>query len=297
MPDALIPPEVRARLPELRLGARRAVGDRGIGLHRSRSRGAGLEFAQYRAYEPGDEPRQIDWKLYARSDRFFVREAERESPLAVWLLVDASASMAQADRARPDYSRLDAARGIAACIAELALLQGDRFGMVALAEEAPQLMPAAQGARARDRLWLALRAIVAQGRFPQPERLGPAWERIAPGDLVVVLSDGFDDAALDLAERLAAARREVWFIRIVTVEERDFPFSGGHLFRDPETGERLPGDGRALREGFLARFAEAQRACDARLAAAGIAHARHVLDEALDLPLRRLLAGRSMDAA
>ena len=95
MPDALIPPEVRARLPELRLGARRAVGYRGIGLHRSRSRGAGLEFAQYRAYEPGDEPRQIDWKLYARSDRFFVREAERESPLAVWLLVDASASMAR----------------------------------------------------------------------------------------------------------------------------------------------------------------------------------------------------------
>ena len=131
MPDALIPPEVRARLPELRLGARRAVGDRGIGLHRSRSRGAGLEFAQYRAYEPGDEPRQIDWKLYARSDRFFVREAERESPLTVWLLVDASASMAQADRARPGYSRLDAARGIAACLADLALLQGDRFGLVA----------------------------------------------------------------------------------------------------------------------------------------------------------------------
>ena len=297
MSESLIPADVRSRLQDLRLNARRAIGARGIGLHRSRSRGAGLEFAQYRAYEPGDEPRQIDWKLYARSDRFFVREAERESPLTAWLLVDASASMAQADRAHPQWSRLDAARGIAACIAELALLQGDRFGLVALAEDALQLLPAAQGARARDRLWLALRAIVGKGGFPQGERLDPIWERIAAGDLVVVLSDGFDEAVLALAERLAAARREVLFIQLLTVEERDFPFAGGHLFRDPETGETLPGDGKALRDGYLSRFADAQRVLDARLDAAGIAHVRHALDEPLDLPLRRLLGGRSADSA
>ena len=297
MPEALIPADVYSRLQDLRLTSRRAIGARGIGLHRSRSRGAGLEFAQYRAYEPGDEPRQIDWKLYARSDRFFVREAERESPLTVWLLVDASASMAQADRAHPQRTRLDAARGIAACIAELALLQGDRFGLVTLAEESLHLLPAAQGPRARDRLWLALRGIVAKGRFPQGERLDPVWERIAAGDLVVVLSDGFDEAALALAERLAAARREVVFIQLLTVEERDFPFAGGHLFRDPETGETLPGDGKALRDGYLARFADAQRVMHARLDAAGIAHARHVLDEPLDLPLRRLLGARGMDGA
>ncbi|PSD26643.1 DUF58 domain-containing protein, partial [Stenotrophomonas maltophilia] len=70
-------------------------------IARHRSRGAGLEFAQYRAYEPGDELRQIDWKLYARSDRFFVRESERESPITVWLLLDATASAGQADRAAP----------------------------------------------------------------------------------------------------------------------------------------------------------------------------------------------------
>ena len=93
-----------------RLASRRAAGDRGVGAHASRSRGSGLEFAQYRAYEPGDEPRQIDWKLYARSDKLFVREAERESPIALWILLDASASMGQVDRVRPDWSRFDAAR-------------------------------------------------------------------------------------------------------------------------------------------------------------------------------------------
>ncbi|MGJ3627508.1 DUF58 domain-containing protein [Sphingomonas sp. MMS24-JH45] len=88
---------MRARLSALRLHARRARGTGGIGLHASRDRGAGLEFrAGCRPYEPGDKPRQIDWKLYARSDRFFVREAERESPVALWILIDGSASISAA---------------------------------------------------------------------------------------------------------------------------------------------------------------------------------------------------------
>lgn len=284
----LIPPDVRSRLKDLRLLARRTHAAQGIGLHASHSRGAGLEFSQYRAYEPGDELRQIDWKLYARSDRFFVREAERESPLTVWLLLDASASIAQIDQARPAFSRLDAAKCLAACIAELALRQGDRFGLIALREDALQLLPAGSGPRQRDRLWLALHAIVAQAVFPQGERLNPVWERIAAGDLVIVLSDGFDDGCIALAERLAAARRAVIFIQILTAEERDFPFSGGHLFRDPETGQTIPGDGNAMRVEFLQQFSRALQTLDARLDAAGIVHARHVLDAPLDLPLRQL---------
>ena len=145
MLDGLIPPEIRSRLRGLRLTARRAAGATGMGLHQSRSRGSGLEFAQYRAYEPGDELRQIDWKLFARSDRFFVREAERESPLALWILIDASASMAQADRARPAWSRLDAARALAACMAEIALTQQDRFGWMVLAACRSSRPPPARG--------------------------------------------------------------------------------------------------------------------------------------------------------
>ena len=129
-PPITIPPDVRGRLKRLGLQTRRAIGDRGIGAHASRSRGAGLEFAQYRAYEYGDEPRQIDWKLYARSDKFFVREAERESPIAIWILLDASGSMAQADRATPAWSRFDAAKLLTACVVELAMQQDDRFGWV-----------------------------------------------------------------------------------------------------------------------------------------------------------------------
>nr|WP_225589671.1 DUF58 domain-containing protein [Pseudoxanthomonas sp. PXM01] len=289
----MIPADVRSRLKDLRLTARRAIGAQGIGVHHSRSRGAGLEFAQYRAYEPGDELRQIDWKLYARSDRFFVREAERESPLTVWIVLDATASMTQRDGERG--TRFDAARRLTACIAELALRQGDRFGLLVLHGDGVRLVSPGNGARQRDQLLLALRGLTAGGMFPAAEKLSPVWERIGAGDLVLALSDGFDEAMVALIERLASARREVLAIQLLTAEERDFPFTGGHRFRDPETGEELLGDAVALRADYLQRFAEAQRLLDARLDASGIRHARYYTDQPLDLPLRRLFGAR--DAA
>ena len=286
-----IPPEVRARLRTLGIGSRRAAGGRGFGLHKSRSRGAGMEFAQYRGYEPGDELRRIDWKLYARSDRFFVREAERESPLTIWVLLDTSASMAQADEQRSGWSRLDAAKALAASVFEVALAQGDPFGLALVGNGTLSLVPAAAGMRQRDRLLMALGGADAEGGLPEPERLAPLWQRIGPEDVVVLLGDFFDEAPVALAERLAAARREVLAIQLLTVAERDFPFGDGRLFRDPETGDELPGDGPAMREGFLARFGQAQRALQARFNAAGIRHAEYVLDEPLDLPLQRLFGG------
>lgn len=288
----LVPADVRSRLRSLRLLPAQASGSRGIGLHASRSRGAGLEFAQYRAYEPGDELRQIDWKLYARSDRFFVRESERESPLTVWLTLDASASMRQADKARRDWTRLHAAKALAGCVAELALQQGDAFGLIAINGDGLQLLPAGNGLRQRDRLHLQLHGLQARGQWPDSGRLTPVWERIGAHDLVVMIGDGFDEAAIALAERLASAGRDVVHLQLLTVEERDFPFRDGHRFRDPETGQELLGDGPTVRAGYLARFAEARRTLDARLQAAGIRHDTAFLDEPVDAPLQRLFGTR-----
>lgn len=285
---ALIPPEVRARLRDLRLVARSGAGGDGLGQHSSRSRGAGLEFAQYRAYEPGDEPRRIDWKLYARSDRYFVREAERDSPLTVWLIIDATASMKQADAARAGFSKLDAAKALAACVIELALRQGDRFGVIALGGAAPLLIPASTGPRQRDRCLLEFARLAAAGTWPDATLLRPLWERIQPPSLVLFLSDFFDDAVVDLAARLAAARREVLAVQLLSAEERDFPFTGGHRFRDPETGHERRVEAAAARKDFLQKFDAARAALAARLTASGIRNTTHVLDEPLDAPLRRL---------
>lgn len=291
-PPDLIPAAVRARLKDLQLTARQAAGAQGFGLHRGRSRGAGLEFSQYRAYEPGDALRQIDWKLYARSDRFFVREAQRDSPLDVWLLLDTSASMSQGDAARPDWSRLDAAKALGACIIELALRQGDRFGLAAIGDGALRLTGIGSGPRQRDRCLLAMHGLSSAGLWPDETRLRPLWEHVGAHALAISLSDAFDENVVRLAERLATARREVLSIQILTAEERDFPFRGGHRFRDPETGEEVLGDGEAVRDVFVPRFAAARAALASRLAASGIGHVEYVLDEALDLPLRRLFASQ-----
>jgi uncharacterized protein (DUF58 family) len=283
-----LPDELRARLRDLRLSARSAAGGDGLGMHASRSRGAGLEFAQYRGYEPGDEPRRIDWKLYARSDRYFVREAERDSPLTIWLVIDASASMAVVDRARPDFSKLDAAKLLAACVIELALRQGDRFGLIGLSADALRFVAEGAGARHRDRCLLELDQLDSAGRLPEAGQLRPLWERVRPGSLVLFLSDFFDDELAELAIRLSAARREVLAIQLLSADERDFPFKGGQRFRDPETGSEIRVDAKAARDDFIARFAAARAALAKRLAAAGVTHVEHVLDHALDDPLRHL---------
>lgn len=286
-PAGVIPADVRARLRGLRLHARNGAGD-GLGQHQSRSRGAGLEFAQYRAYEPGDEPRRIDWKLFARSDRYFVREAERDSPLTVWLLLDATASMRQADRARAHWSKLDAAKSLCACVMELALQQGDRFGVMALGGSAALALPAAAGARQRDRALLELARLDAAGPWPSMSALRVALERIAPNALVLLVSDFFDDAAAELAERLAAARREVLSVQFIAADERDFPFTGGHRLRDPESGRERRVDAAAVRGDYLERFAAMRAQLAQRFAARGIRHVQYVLDAPLDAPLRAL---------
>lgn len=286
--ETFLPAGVRSRIAGLRLTARVAVSLQGLGLHHSRNRGAGLEFAQYRSYERGDEPRMIDWKLYARADKFFVREAERESPLRLWILLDVSASMAQFDEARPEWSRLAAARALAAALSFIALAGADRFGLVVLGGDSVEVVEPGEGARARDRLGLALTRVQAQGDFPVGDRLRPLWDRVSPQDLVVLLSDFLDEGPIGLALELAAAGREIAAVQILTVAERDFAFAGGNRFVDPETGAEIIGDGKAMRAGFVARFGAAQAQLALRLEHDGVRLARYHLDEPVDLPLQRL---------
>ncbi|EIT68733.1 DUF58 domain-containing protein [Hydrocarboniphaga effusa] len=288
----LIVPDLLASLSGMRLRARRPSLGQGIGQHASRSRGAGLEFAQYRAYEPGDELRRIDWKLYGRSDRFFVRDAERDSPLTAWAIVDASASMGQADTLVPERTRLAAARTLAACLFELAFRQGDRFGLVLIAQDRVFVTDAASGRRHRDRLHFELARAEAAGGWPIESSLHSLWQSIAPGAVVMMLSDGFEERALALAERLSAANRDVSFVRLLTMEEREFPFEGGPRFRDPESAQEQRVDAARVRADFLRRFGESRQALLARLAASGVRACEAFTGQPLDLPLRRLFGGR-----
>jgi uncharacterized protein (DUF58 family) len=188
---------------------------------------------------------------------------------------------------RPAWRKLDAAKTIAACAIELALHQGDRFGLISLAGGGPRLIAADAGARHRDRCVLELEKIECAGAWPAEPTLRPLWERVLPSSLVLVLSDFFDDAAADLALRFAAARREVLTIQMLSADERDFPFDGGHRFVDPESGADRRVEAAAIRDDFLDRFKTARTNLARRFAASGIRHAEYFLDTAPDRPLQQ----------
>ena len=262
----------KASFLQAELEDRRAAVIASAGQHASRNRGGAQEFAQYRAYERGDDLRQIDWKLYARSDRFFVRDAERESPVTVWIVLDASASMAQADLKTPNWSRFDAARRLAAALVEIAVNQGDRFGLVVETATGPMVISPGAGQRQRDRVLLTLAPIKPDGVARWDRDVGLYGERFGANDVILILSDGFDEAC----------------VRILTADERDFPFHQGYRFVDPETGTALVGDGPTLRADFLARFAKAREGLSDRLDAHGVRHAEHFADRPADEPIRAL---------
>jgi uncharacterized protein (DUF58 family) len=286
---ALIPPALRAQLRGLSIIARLPPPAGPLGQNASRQRGQGLEFSQYRAYEPGDEPRHIDWKLYARSDRYFVREAESEAGLAVWVVVDATASMLQADHDAPARSKLAAARALAAAAIEVALRQGDRFGLLIVGGDGASWVPSGRGARHRDRCALQLARLECRGQWPAEHGLRSAWSRIEPSSVVLMIGDGFDPLALEFAQHLATTRRDVRSIALTCVDERDFALRGPFAFEDPETGERIEADSAAAREEFRRRFASARDALQRRLAASGVRHVEHVLDQPLERALRSVL--------
>ncbi|MBB5209783.1 DUF58 domain-containing protein [Chiayiivirga flava] len=285
----LIPATLRAHLARLRIAARLPPPPGPLGQNASRQRGQGLEFSQYRAYEHGDEPRHIDWKLFARADRYFVRDAEREAGLAVWVVLDATASMQQADLATPERSKWTVARTLAAATIDIAHRQGDRFGLLLVRDGTLDWTPAQRGPRHRDRCLLALLRATCAGTWPGMDALRPAWGRIEPSSIVLAIGDGFDPNATDFALQLAATRRDVRSIALTAVDERDFALRGACVFEDPETGARIEADAAAVAASFRANFAQARGALAHTLAAGGVLHVEHAVDQPPERTLRAVL--------
>jgi uncharacterized protein (DUF58 family) len=285
----LITPALRARLGELELRSRRGGAAPGLGQHASRQRGSGLEFAQHRPYAVGDMPRQIDWQLYARSDRLYVREAERDSALDVHVLLDCSASMEQRDEQPESESRFSVAVSLAAALVELGWRQGDTLGLALLGQQRVQLVPAGSGNRMRERCQLALQTAQCAGSWPAASAWPALYAGIPPQALVLLLSDCFDPGLPELAIKLAHAGREVRVLQLLTASERDFNYSGGRLLIDPETAAELLCDAPAARASYLQAFAAAQATLAAQLRSAGVYFASHVIDQPL-LPALAALA-------
>jgi uncharacterized protein (DUF58 family) len=253
----LATPAIRAQTADLDLVIRHVLAGLGHGIHAGRERGAGVEFSEYRAYAPGDEWRRVDWKLLARADRYFVREAERDSHVAVWLLLDASASMAEPSRRLPGLSKLGFARTALACVAAIAQRQGDAFGLVVAGGDRMAYTPASRGPRQMHRVLAQLQRAQAGGGLPDATAVRASLHFARAPSLVFAVSD-FLDWPSPLSEallRLRAMQHDVRLLCLQTEAEVEGRFAAGAGYRDPEAATTADGLHRydaAARTGYLA---------------------------------------------
>ena len=303
--SAVLDPHLLAATRGLALAARHLVAGVLPGLHASRQPGMAREFAQYRAYQQGDEPRHIDWKLYARSDRYFVRESEIETAVTVRMILDATASMQHADTTGPGAGRrkFDAARLLAAALAYLTQFQGDLIGLHAVGGAGIVSVPPGVQSQPFERVVRTLERLEPAGQWPADPRplmaACTAGTRAPAGpetrEIVVVLTDGHEHGE-EIRAALAplrARRHELILLHLLGRDEIDFPFHGPVCFEDWETGATLETDADAARAAFLAGQDEHLRAWRRAWEGGGrFEYARFRLDEPLDRALRLYLSQR-----
>ena len=258
-----------AHTTDLDLVIRHVLAGLGQGIHAGRERGAGVEFSEYRAYAPGDEWRRVDWKLLARADRYYVREAERDSHVAVWLVLDASASMMEPSRSIEGLDKLAYARTLLGCAAAIAQRQGDAFGLVVLSGGRVQFVPAARGPRQLQRVLARLNAARAEGELPDAAVLKSSL-RFAQSPALVFAASDFLDFPSPLSEallRLRHMRHDVRLACLQTEAECTGGFDSDPAYRDPEQDAGVFRFGADLREGYLRNreqhFAAVTAACRA----------------------------------
>ena len=295
---AFLDPQTLAATRGLTLAARELVAGVLPGLHASRRTGTAREFAQYRAYQPGDEPRRIDWKLYARSDRYFVRESETETAVNVRLVLDATASMLHADAAHPTRTKFDLARTLAGALALLAAAQGDQVGLHAVGGGGIVSVPPGQHRQPTERILRTLETLRAAGSWPTGAR-GALESALAAGaaprEIVVVLTDGHEqDDEIRAALAPSRARgHELILCQLVGRDEEAFPFQGLVRFEDRETGAVLETDADAARAAWVEGYRQRLRAWEQEWGRAGRFEAwRFLLDEPPGNALRAYLKRR-----
>lgn len=239
-----------ASLGSMELRARAIVEGHYSGQHRSPYRGASIEFADHRPYSHGDELRHLDWRLYGRSDRFFVKEYDAETNLTVHLLLDASASMDHPDRG---LTKLACASYLVAALAYLTHLQRDAASLTCFATGVSQHLPPSTRRGHLQRLFQALDAVSAGGETDLPAALAQVATMATRRGLLVLVSDLLAETE-PMLRALAHLRRrghDVIVFQVLDPTELEFDYRGPLLIEDAETGLRLATEAGEVRTGYL----------------------------------------------
>jgi uncharacterized protein (DUF58 family) len=290
--EKFIDPKILATIKDLPLLAKTVVEGFLSGQNQSLRRGAGLEFSQYRSYQPGDDLRQLDWKMFARSDRYYIREAEVDTNITVRFIIDGSASMGHEDV--NGLSKMDYARFLVASLAYLATTQGDAVGLYVLQEENLINLTPRNDNMHLQRFWHQLSEIKPSGRFPAPDTALNLFSDRRQKELTVFLTDLYEDQdeIKNLLYKLGAQRHELLLFHLMSRNELDFTFDGTLTFEDLETGRTLQVGTAEQRKSYLAKLQEWLQQTEKGMRNRQIAYDRFATDEPLDKALRTFLKNR-----
>ncbi|PYI82949.1 MAG: hypothetical protein DME26_16030 [Verrucomicrobia bacterium] len=213
------------------------------------------EFSAYRPYTQGDNLRHIDWKVWGRSDEFYVKQFEDDTNLRCQIFLDTSASM---DFGGGDHNKFNYARVLAAVLAEMMVRQHDAPGLILFGERACQALPAHASRHHADEIFHLLGQAQASGGTNIDRDLFQMVETFSRRGLAVVISDFFTtaDAALELLRQLQGMRQEAIVFHVLAPEELDLPYEGEYLFEDMETRQELPVHADAFRKEYQKRLGD-----------------------------------------
>lgn len=236
--SVLLDPKVLLAIKDLALAAKTTVDGFMSGIHKSNVKGTGMEFSQYRSYQPGDDLRSLDWKMYARSDRYYIRESETETSVSVRFVVDASASMNHADG---QFTKMDYARYLAACLAYLGNLQGDSIGLYVFRDGDLFSLPCRKDHQHLSRFFYQLENIRPAGRFTEAINYKDIFAGTHKRELLIIITDFYEEKGeiSELLTSFVALRHEIMLFHLMGRNEIDFSFKGYQAVEDMESGEVL----------------------------------------------------------
>jgi uncharacterized protein (DUF58 family) len=251
----LLDPKVMMAIKQLPLAAKATIDGFMMGINKSTLKGAGIEFSQYRSYQPGDDLRAMDWKMFARSDRYYIRESEVETNISVRLLIDASASMNHKDG---DFKKIDYAKYLAASLAYLANLQGDAVGLYVFKNTNLFAMDAKQDTQHLARLFHQLELIKPEGTFTKTINYKEIFAGKHQRELLIFITDFYQDKdeIIDLLTSLTSLGHEIIVLHLLAENELNLDFKGYTSFEDLETAQTIQIDQHKARKAYQERMTD-----------------------------------------
>jgi uncharacterized protein (DUF58 family) len=287
----MLDPKVLMTIKNLPLLAKTVIDGFMNGSNKSTVKGPGLEFSQYRSYQPGDDLRWMDWRMYARSDRYYIRESEIETSISVRFLIDASASMNHHDGT---LTKIEYARFLAASLAYLANLQGDAVGLYVFKEGGLFSLASRPDPQHLQRLYHQLENIKPSGSFTQEVNYKELYAGSGRKELLVFITDMYQPGGeiMKLLDSLAALRHEIIVFQLLGQNELDFDFKGYSSLEDLETGEVIQVGPQAKKQ-YKEALEQHQQEIRMQLLGKHIVHRMLNTGEPLDKALRDFLVQRN----